>query len=62
MLATILCKTGRTLASILIFTVGGALRGLGFFEMPITLLITVTVILCLGLAPEIANFTAAGMS
>lgn len=47
------------IASIFIFTVGGALGGLGFFGMPVTLLITVTIIMCLELTPEITNFTAA---
>jgi hypothetical protein len=46
-------------ASIFIFTVGGALGGLGFWCMPVTLVITVTIIMCLELTPYPFSFTAA---
>lgn len=47
------------IGSILIFTVGGWLGGLGFWAMPVTLIITVTIIMQLELAPELLSFVPA---
>lgn len=47
------------IASILIFTVGGAFSGLGFFAMPVGILVCVTIIMLLEITPEWTNFTAA---
>jgi hypothetical protein len=44
------------LASIGIFTIGGWFGGLGFWAMPVTLVITVIIIMQLELAPELLSF------
>ena len=47
------------IASIAIMMLGGALGGLGFWAMPLTLLILVPLIMYLEITPELINFTAA---
>lgn len=46
-------------ASIAIFVMGGALGGLGFIAMPLTLLILVPIILYLDIAPQMFNMVPA---